>query len=68
MNSVDPRAGAGLDNDRGRSNRGNFGLIGNRPHSRDYGYGNGYGWGGYGGNGGYRGYGYWGYPYYSYYG
>ena len=42
MNSVDPSAGAaGVDNDRGGmgpSNRGNFGLIGNRapPHSRGY--------------------------------
>ena len=65
MDSVDPSAGAaGVGNNRGGigpSNRGNFGLIGNRapPHSRYYGYA-GY-------SGGYGGY-YGGYPYYSYYG
>ena len=40
MNSIDPSAGAaGVGNNRGgisRSNRGNFGGIGNRPHSRGY--------------------------------
>ena len=72
MDSVDPSAGAaGVDNNRGGigpSNRGNFGLIGNRapPHSRYYGYGNGYGYGGY--YGGHYGGVYGGYPYYSYYG